>query len=176
MKRTIKYFIFLLLLYPAAGWTTVIPIEELKKDPKASVSGTTIAVTVHLKNKAGKATTLKDLHVFLCREQLSGEIGKIRKTGRLLAKQTGDYKALAGDLPFMAGRAEAASIQNLTVDTEGKCIFENIAGGSYILYAGYYDDACAGYWMLPVTVSSTKKKVLMLTEKNMAEYFDNKRP
>jgi len=144
MKRTIKYFIFLLLLYPAAAWTTVIPIEEVKKDPKASVSGATIEVTVRLKNKAGTA------------------------------KQTGEYKALVGDLPFMAGRAEAAGIQNLTADAEGKCAFENIERGSYLLYAGYYDDAHAGYWLLPVTVGSTKKKVLMLTEKNMTESVDNK--
>ncbi len=174
MKRMIRYCIFLLLLYPVAGRTTVLPIEKVKKDPEASSSGATIVVTVHLKNSAGKPKLLKDLRVFLCREQVSGEISRIRTTGRLLAQQTGNYKALVGDLPFMEGRADAAGIQNLVADAAGKCTFENIERGSYVLYAGYHDEAGAGYWLLPVKVSDTKKLVLMLTEKNMAESVENR--
>lgn len=147
--------------------TQVIPIEPETPAPAASAA----TISVHVLQKSGwfKEGPVAGLRVYLCREELRQQIKAVRATGAILAEAQGAFRAFAGDLTFMAGRAASASLQQAVTDDSGVCRFCNVAAGTYLIYAGRAQADRAGYWLVPVTITGTDEVAIELGPDNLAE-------
>jgi hypothetical protein len=155
----------------AAGAVDVAPAP-----PPAVRTVTTPDITVRVAVKRGifKTSPVADMEVFLSHAPAGPEIESVRATGRLLARQIGDFRGLSSDLPFMKGRARAHVQQKRTTVADGTCSFAGVPPGEYVVFAGYVDDTGVGYWLVPVTVAVGAPQQLALTTKNMHEFFKKK--
>ncbi|MEI6125840.1 MAG: hypothetical protein WCQ99_04725 [Pseudomonadota bacterium] len=176
MKRMLIFLMLLLLFTPlyAFSATEIIPLKEPQKKQPAAAEGAQVAITMSLQSQNGKAVPLKNMEVILCPESAKAEIVKFRATGRILAKQTGDFKALISDLNFMTNKAISVKAAGAQTNSQGIATISGVQKGSYCLYAGYKDEATAGYWVIPVTVANTKKITLKLNNKNIEELVHRK--
>lgn len=160
--------LFLIPLLSAQPVTAAVGPQSAGQPQSAAVSS--LAVTVRIEGGAAAKNIIKDLRVFLCPAQAADDIRAVRKTGALIAQQSGPYKAMLSDLVFMTGRAERAAVRELATDAQGRCTFEQIEPGAYVLFAGCRGERGAGYWMLPVTVSKDNTTRVTLSSKQFTEY------
>lgn len=161
------------LLFPCFCRAALTSPASKQGQPKPS-SDASLVITISIDAPSGVQHSAQKMQVFLCRQELIDQIREVRKTGNIIAQHSGTYRALLSDLPFMEGRAAQMAVAIQTTDQHGKCTFQNIQPGSYIVYAVYYDDTGAGYWAIPVTVKVKRKSTLTLSRKNLTEYAKNK--
>jgi hypothetical protein len=148
-------------------------LEAVPAEPPAghAVSEPDISVTITMKSGFFKTSPVNNIDVFLCHATAAPEIEAVRATGKLLAKQIGDFRGMASDLPFMKGRAKSHLQQKCTTGPDGTCAFEGVPPGEYIVFAGYSDSPGAGYWLMPVVVESGNPQQLDFTTKSLNEFF-----
>jgi len=154
--------VLLITSHSAYGAYTV-PVkmpEQQAAAPDAAAAEITVAVS---------GAPAAGLQIYLCRETVKTKMARVRKTGGILAKSLGAYRALLNDLVFLAGRAESDAVLTASTGSGGTCTLKNVPPGSYLLYAGYQDSAAAGYWLLPLTVKGSEGLRVELTGRNMHE-------
>ena len=161
-----------LLMPPLCAAAVNTPQQTDRPGPAAA--GTSLAVTVRMDGKVAAKTAASDMQIYLCSPNVADEIRAVRKTGGIIAQHSGPYKAMLSDITFMKGRAERARIRNEATDAAGRCSFNQLDPGSYILFACWHDGDGAGYWMIPVTIADKKKTDITLSLKNCTEYVRNR--
>jgi len=160
--------LFLIALFSVQPATAAVGPQQAGQPQSAAVSS--LAVTVRIEGGGAAKSLVKNLRVFLCPAPAADDIRAVRKTGALIAQQSGPYTAMLSDLVFMTGRAERAAVRELATDAQGRCTFEQIEPGAYVLFAGCRGERGAGYWLLPVTLTKDDTTRVTLSSKQFTEY------
>jgi|GEM_PF-2323037 hypothetical protein len=174
MKHFSAFIILAVAILMPVLCSAAVPTPTASGKPAKPPAAASLEVVIRLDGTTGAKNRARNLQVFVCRQEVIEEIRSVRKTGSIIAQQSGQYQALLSDLPFMAGRAAKASVAEMITDQKGHGTFTNLQPGSYILFASYHDSTGAGYWMLPVTVTPKKKTRITLSRTNTTEYVQNK--
>ncbi|MCX8044402.1 MAG: hypothetical protein N3B18_09785 [Desulfobacterota bacterium] len=171
MRKSSLALVAIILLWPwFSDAVTHQPSPPLKSQTPA---GAKLVVRISLDSSPETRHT-PGVHVVVCRPEVVQQIQAVRKTGSIIAQQSGAYRALLSDIPFMEGKAAEAAVANMVTDENDRCTFEQLSAGSYVLFATYHDRTEAGYWMLPITLKNGKKTAVTLSRKNLTEYAKDK--
>jgi len=174
MKHFAAFIIFAAVILMPVLSSAAVPAPTVSDKPAKPPAAASLEVVIRLDSTTAAKNRAYNLQVFVCRQEVIEEIRSVRKTGSIIAQQSGPYQALLSDLPFMAGRAAKASVAEMTTDQKGHCTFTNVQPGSYILFASYHDSTGAGYWMLPIIVTQKKKTRITLSRTNITEHVQSK--
>lgn len=149
-------------------------IAEDSNLPEAT-SGASISGQAIIELRVGIKQYLKGMEIALIPEAAADRLKEIRDERWL--EQASRLKFNAGyyylDLNAIGYYAVQNAVARTKSDAEGKFTFTGIQPGTYRLYAQYKSRYAAGYWLIPIEVTSPSDEITMdINNENLEEIYN----
>lgn len=162
-----------------ASATNAQPLEadapDIPPADQPEPAGASIEGTAQVELGIGKTQVLSGIEIALVAEAAAEKILTVRNQQWLMKasrfKFNDGYNNL--DLPMIGGTAVKESLARAKADADGRFRLTGIEPGQYRLYGQYKSRYAAGFWLVPVEVTSMDDAItLNLTDTNMHEFHN----